>query len=296
MGTKIRNMAYFAQETAKSLWRNGMMTIASITTVTVSVFILGLFLTIFLNSRHVASYLEDTVQISVYMKNSASDDQINITGAEIAALPGVIEVKTVTKEQALERFRDRLGKNANILSALADNPLPYSFDVHVDMPERIDELIPKIQVMPNVETAKYGKDVVDQLFKFTKVLRFGGIVVILLMSLATLFIIVNTIQLTVYARKTEIEIMKYVGATDWFIRWPFLLEGIVIGLLGACISAFILTTLYSMSIGKVQAALAFMPVYNTWPLMIWIWIVLLLAGSMIGALGSYISLRKFLQV
>ncbi len=293
---KWQNYIYFVQETVKSLKRNGFMTLASISTVTVSVLILGCFLLLFLNSNHIAGYLENSVQISVYMKNDATEDQINIIGSEIAALPGVTEIKTVSKEQAMERFKKRLGENASILEALDDNPLPYSFDVHVDVPERITEIIPKIQGMQHVESARYGKDVVEQLFQFTRILRYGGIILICLMAMGTLFIIVNTIRLTVYARRKEIDIMKYVGATDSFIRWPFMLEGISIGVMGSVLSAMFLQFGYGAVITKIQSALAFLPVLGKWPLMIWIWVILLFIGGGIGALGSYISLRKFLQV
>ena len=166
----------------------------------------------------------------------------------------------------------------------------------MDTPERITEIIPKIQGMRHVETARYGKEVVEQLFQFTKVLRYGGILLICLMALGTLFIIVNTIRLTVFARRREISIMKYVGATDWFIRWPFMLEGITIGILGAILSAVLLQIGYGAVITKIQSALAFLPLMGKWPLMIWIWLLLLFIGGGIGALGSYISLRKFLQV
>lgn len=230
------------------------------------------------------------------MKNDVTEDDINIVGSEIAALPGVVEVKTVTKEQAMERFKNRLGENAGILAALDDNPLPYSFDVRVDKPERVDELVPKIQSMRYVDSARYGKEVVDQLFQFTRVMRYGGMILIVLMGVGTLFIIVNTIRLTVYARRREINIMKYVGATDWFIRWPFILEGVFIGLVGSCISAVVLQLCYSASVVKLQAALAFLPILSTWPLMFFIWGILVALGAIIGALGSFISLRKFLEV
>lgn len=200
-GMKLRNGVYFLIEALKSLFRNGMMSVASVSIVAVSMLILGSFLILFFNSNHIASYLENTVQVSVYMKNDVTEDDINIVGSEIAALPGVVEVKTVTKEQAMERFKNRLGENAGILAALDDNPLPYSFDVRVDKPERVDELVPKIQSMRYVDSARYGKEVVDQLFQFTRVMRYGGMILIVLMGVGTLFIIVNTIRLTVYARR-----------------------------------------------------------------------------------------------
>lgn len=293
---KFATLLYFAQETAKSLFRNGVMAIASMLTVAVSTLILGSFLLLFCNSNHIAGYLENSVQISVYMGTRTNEDDINTTGAELAALPGVTAVKTVTKEEAMKRFKNRLGENAGILKALEDNPLPYSFEVHVDIPERIAQIAPIIQKMPKVESVRYAQDVVEQLFQFTKILRTGGLLLIALMTGGTLFIIINTIRLTVMNRKREINIMKYVGATDWFIRWPFMMEGILIGLAGTIFSTTILTFIYGAVIGKIQQALVFLPVLSIWPLMLWMWLGLLLFGAGIGALGSYISLKKFLRV
>lgn len=295
-GIKFSTILYFVQETAKSLFRNGVMTVASMITVAVSILILGSFLLLFFNSNHIASYLENSVQISVYMENRAGEEDINTTGAELAALPGVTEVKTVTKEEAMHRFKQRLGENAGILDALEDNPLPYSFEVHVDAPERIGQITPIIQKMKKVESVRYARDVVEQLFQFTRVIRTGGVLLIALMMGGTLFIIINTIRLTVMNRRKEINIMKYVGATDWFIRWPFMMEGITIGLAGTVFSTVVLTFVYGASVGKFQQAMPFIPVLSAWPLMLWMWIGLLFFGTGIGALGSYISLKKYLQV
>ncbi|MCQ2362874.1 MAG: permease-like cell division protein FtsX [Acidaminococcaceae bacterium] len=295
-GIKSTTLLYFIQETAKSLFRNGVMTVASMITVAVSTLILGSFLLLFFNSNHIASYLENSVQISVYMENRTSEEDINTTGAELAALPGVSEVKTVTKEEAMRRFKQRLGENASILDALEDNPLPYSFEVHVDTPERIGQITPIIQKMKKVESVRYARDVVEQLFQFTRIIRTGGVLLIALMMGGTLFIIINTIRLTVMNRRKEINIMKYVGATDWFIRWPFMMEGITIGLAGTVFSTIVLTFIYGASVDKFQQAMPFIPVLSTWPLMLWMWMGLLAFGAGIGALGSYISLKKYLQV
>jgi cell division transport system permease protein len=150
--------------------------------------------------------------------------------------------------------------------------------------------------MPKVETARFGQEVVEHLFSLTRILRFGGIVLVLFLSLATLFIISNTIRLTVFARRKEVTIMKYVGATDWFIRWPFLMEGMTLGFWGAVFSGFFITIIYSMLLGRIYATLAFFPLLPTWPTMLYVDIFILFVGTGIGALGSYISLRKFLRV
>ena len=163
----------------------------------------------------------------------------------------------------------------------------------------IEENAPRMVKTPWFEDEvpfNLAAEVVDQLFQFTRIMRYGGTILIVLMGVGTLFIIVNTIRLTVYARRREINIMKYVGATDWFICWPFILEGVFIGLVGSCISAVVLQLCYSASVVKLQAALAFLPILSTWPLMFFIWGILVALGAIIGALGSFISLRKFLEV
>lgn len=288
---------YFVRETYKSVRRNGFMSVACISTVAVALLILGLFLLLSLNTNNLAHYLESQVQISVYMEDAASEQELQTTGAALAKLPGVVKVSAISREEAKKRFEERLGEQKQLLNALGDsNPFPASFDVQVDSPERIKELTPAISEMPKVETAKFGREVVEQLFSLARILRFGGILLVLFLAMGTLFIISNTIRLTVFARRKEVTIMKYVGATDWFIRWPFLLEGMTLGFLGALLATLILDSLYEALLSKIHSTLAFLPMLPALPLLYYVTVFLLLAGIGIGALGSYISLRKFLRV
>lgn len=288
---------YFVRETYKSIRRNGFMSFASISTVAVSLLVLGMFLLIFLNTNNLAKYLESQVQISVYMQDEATDDDLNAVQKTLSGLPGVEKVTLITKDQALERFKERLGDQETLLDSLGkDNPFPNSFDVQVDSPERIKEITPKINDLEKVETAKFGQEVVEHLFQLTKILRFGGVVLVIFLSMATLFIISNTIRLTVFARRKEVLIMKYVGATDWFIRWPFLLEGMTLGFFGAVIANILINSTYGALLSRIHATLAFLPLLPAYPLLTYVSLFLLAAGTGIGALGSYISLRKFLRV
>ena len=212
-------------------------------------------------------------------------------------LPGVEKVTAVTKEEALERFKERLGEQQNLLNSLGtDNPFPYYFEVEVDAPERIAELTPQIGEMEGVETAKFGQEVVEQLFQITKILRIGGILLVVLLAFATLFIIANTIRLTVFARRREVNIMKYVGATDWFIRWPFMLEGMTLGFFGSLISITIIDISYSALLSRIYSTLAFLPMLPPYPMLIYVDLFIIISGTAIGAAGSYVSLRKFLRV
>ena len=288
---------YFVKETYKSIRRNGFMSFASISTVAVSLLVLGMFLMIFLNTNNLAQYLESQVQVSVYMQDSATAKELASVKDKLTKMPGVVKVTQVSKQQALERFKKRLGDQQQLLSSLGkENPFPNSFEIQVDSPERIKVLTPQIGQLPKVETAKFGQEVVEHLFQLTKILRFGGIILVVFLAMATLFIISNTIRLTVVARRKEVIIMKYVGATDWFIRWPFLLEGMTLGFCGAVVASLFINSIYSGLLERIHATLAFLPLLPTYPLLLYVDVFLLVAGTGIGALGSYISLRKFLQV
>ena len=288
---------YFVKETYKSIRRNGFMSFASISTVAVSLLVLGMFLMIFLNTNNLAQYLESQVQVSVYMQDSATAKELASVKDKLTKMPGVVKVTQVSKQQALERFKKRLGDQQQLLSSLGkENPFPNSFEIQVDSPERIKVLTPQIGQLPKVETAKFGQEVVEHIFQLTKILRFGGIILVVFLAMATLFIISNTIRLTVFARRKEVIIMKYVGATDWFIRWPFLLEGMTLGFCGAVVASLFINSIYSGLLERIHATLAFLPLLPTYPLLLYVNVFLLVAGTGIGALGSYISLRKFLQV
>ncbi|MDF2569873.1 MAG: ftsX [Sporomusa sp.] len=294
---KIRTYEYFVREAVSSLRHNGLMSIASVSTVALSLLILGMFLVMVLNLNHMASTLETQVQITVYMEDGLSDRDMREIGTRITKLNGVTQVMFIDKEQAMVKFKDRLGEQQGLLTALGDtNPLPNSFEVKVDKPEYVKPVAQAIGQLKGVETAKYGQEVIEQLFSLTKMIRIFGLILIVFLALAALFIIANTIRITVFARRKEIGIMKYVGATDWFIRLPFMIEGMILGFGGALIAVLILGQTYSTITEKVYESLAFLPLIPKNPFLTHISIVLLVVGTAIGALGSTISLRRFMRV
>jgi len=294
---KIRTFEYFIKEAIGSLKRNKLMSVASISTVALSLLILGMFLVMVLNLNNMASNLESQVQISVYLNEGLSDVETREIGTRITKLPGVNQVLFIDKEEALSRFKQRLGEQQSILKALdGNNPLPNAFEVKMDKPEGVKPVAQAIAQFKGVENAKFGQEIVEQLFALTKMVRIFGVVLIAFLALAALFIISNTIRLTVFARRKEIGIMKYVGATDWFIRWPFLLEGIFLGFGGALVAVLLINQLYGALIREVYDSLAFLPLIPQYPFITTISIVLMVIGTGIGALGSNISLRKFMEV
>ena len=294
---KIRTVEYFIKEALYSLKRNGLMSFASVTTVALSLLILGMFLVMVMNLNNIASALDSQVQISVYLQDGLSDFEMREVGTRITKLPGVVQVNFVGKEDAMKRFKERLGEQQSLLNALGEaNPLPNAFEVKVDRTDRVKTAAQAMMQLKGVENAKYGQEVIEQLFALTKMVRIFGLVIIVFLALAALFIISNTIRITVFARRKEIGIMKYVGATNWFIRWPFLLEGMMLGFGGALLAVLFLNETYGVLLHQVYESLAFLPLIPQYPFITNISIVLLVTGTVIGALGSTISLRRFMKV
>lgn len=294
---KIRTWEYFIREVFISLKRNNWMTFASISTVAVSLLILGLFLIMVLNLNNMATALESQVQINVYLHDDLSDEKMEAIGEKIKKISGVEEVQFVTKKEAMERFKQRLGDQQGLLTALGDvNPLPNAFEVKLNSPEHVKAAADAINTYEGVENAKFGQEVIDQLFELTKMIRIFGFVIIVFLAFATIFIISNTIRLTVFARRKEIGIMKYVGATDWFIRWPFLMEGMVLGFVGSIVATMVLRNSYGAVVARIYETLTFLPLIPEQPFLDRISILMIVVGTAIGALGSTISLKRFMKV
>lgn len=294
---KIRTMRYFVSEAVKSFWRNSFMSIASIATVALSFFILGVFTIIVANLDHFAENLEGQVQISIYLKDDLTTDQVMSVGRRLKALPDVKEISFTNKDQAMEKLKERMKDQPGILNALeGKNPLPSSYELTFTNPEAVKKTAAVVAEYPEVESSHYGQEIIEQLFQITAVVRWGGIALIILLTFATLFIISNTIRLTVFARRKEIGIMKYVGATNWFIRWPFLLEGLFLGFIGGVIADLALLQFYEFITVTIHRTLAFLPMVGMYPFMYQMGGVLLLLSMVIGAIGSTISLKRYMKV
>lgn len=291
------SLGYFWKETFYSLFRNKFMAVASVLTVTLSMFILGVFLCAVLNINHMATYLENQVEMTVYLKDGLNTEQVMAVGKKLKALPDLKEIKFTNKDQAMAEFKQRLGDQQGILDAINGNPLPSSYSTSFATPASLKNAVSIVTQYPEVDSVQYGQDIIEQLYKVAQVIRIGGIILIVFLAGAELFIISNTIRLTVFARRREIQIMKYVGATNGFIRWPFIFEGMIIGFIGSGLSAFILWEGYKVILMEMaQAGLVFIPMIPLWPFIGYMTVMLLAAGIIIGILGSTISLRKYMKV
>lgn len=293
----INTVEYFIREVIHSLRRNNWMSVASIGTVAVSLFIFGMFLMLVMNMNKMVDAMESQVQIMVYLEDDFSRDDARDLEVDLKKMQGVEKVTFVPKEEAMEKFKERLGDQKTLLDALDEtNPLPDSFEVMVLQPEMVKTAAENIEKFEGVNSAKYGQDVMEHLFDITRLIRIFGFALMMVLALATLFIISNTIRLTVFARRKEIAIMKYVGATDWFIRWPFVLEGIVMGFLGSIIASVVLRLTYSGITAKIYDTLAFFPLIPEEPFLNYVTMIVVIGGMIMGAIGSTVSIKRFLKV
>jgi len=293
---KLSNSLYYLKQAGMGVWRNGWMTVASITVVVLTLLILGSFVAINLNIVAITDDVKEQVEVLAYLKDDANTQVLR---QQILDIPGIKELTYVSKEQALESMREQLGDG--ITEALdGRNPLPASFEIQSNNPDEIPNIAEKIQLLPGVESVDYGQEVVQRLFQFTRVLQIFGLVIIAVLGVMALFLIANTIKLTVYARRKQINIMKFVGATDWFIRWPFIIEGVFLGLLGALVTYLALFYGYSVLYMRASVWLYenFLSVAMAPPELVGLELLKILfpLGMGIGAIGSGISVRKFLKV
>lgn len=294
---KLRTWVQFGKQSLVSMWRNSWMTVASVGTVAVTMLIVAIFLLFANNLTNLAGSLESQVEISVYLQDELTSEQVDQLAQDFTAIPQMATVKYVSKEEALLRLRDWYGQSADFLAGLEmDNPLRNGFELATEEPQQVLEVVPIIQTFPGVAEVIYGQGVVEQLFAITRIVRLVAVGLMIGLAIAAMFIISNTIRITVFARRREIGIMKYVGATDWFIRWPFIIEGMVLGLTGSSLSWGLMVWLYPKVVEKLALSMPFLPLIQPWPLLLTTggWIIGI--GAAIGVLGSTVSLRRFLQV
>lgn len=295
---KISTLKYFSIDAFKSLKRNKTLSIASIVTVALTLFMFGIFLITMLNANKLVKNVESKLEVQVFLKDGISTSDKNDIEETVKNINGVVEVSYETKEQALEKYKEQLGeKNQGLLQGFdKENPLPESYIVKVKSSEIVEVVVTNTEKKPGVEEVVANRELVDRIAALTKGIKWVGTAALIILTPISLLLIGNTIKLAVYSRKREIGIMKFVGATDGFIRWPFIIEGIVIGLIGSLISGLLLHYSYNFIYHKLSASIPMLNlVSSTYILGNVLWIFVL-SGIIIGAVGSIISIRKFLRV
>lgn len=289
---------YLLRETVHSLRRNLLLSLASALTVFVSMVMLGFSFFIMANANNMANSFESQLEISVFLQLEITDAQIEAVRERIEDIPGIASVELVTKDQALVQFGQTMGENKNeIVANLGGvNPLPDKFTVKTADPQQVIVIAEQLKGLDGVGNVRYGQDLVEKLLNFTHWLRWIGMAIIALFTIASIVLISINIKLNVFSRRREIQIMKLVGASNAFIRWPFLIEGMLIGFVGGLLAALVVGSGYHWVVNQVTLTLAFLPVVRSAVFFAQVLSGLILGGMLIGAMGSAFSLRKFLKV
>lgn len=290
---------YAFRQTIKQVKRNKGMAFTSVFAIAAMLIILGIFMMIIVNINTAAEVVkQDYNNIEIFFKDSVKTDDILKLQKEIAKWKEVDEVKFRSKDDALKILKKRWGENGYLLNGLASNPLPNSLVLTVDKIEKSDAVAKKAEKVAGVEDVKYYQDTIKKLVSATRGFQIATVVIMAFLIVIATVVVSNTIKLTVFNRSDEIVIMKYVGATNWFIRAPFLLEGILIGIVSSLLASGIVMLIYksiSKAIGDKVLAILSTPMVPAGFLSINIILIFLALGVSIGAWGSIISMRRFLD-
>ncbi len=301
---KVRNFKYYIREALKSIFKNRLMSLASIITVASCIFILVFSYCIVSNVGYLLDNVESSLDISVYIDNKITEKELKDLKQYITNLKDVESVSYISSEDALKIFSDSLGDMSSDFVAGLENKniLPASFTIKVNDIANQQSVIKQLEKLigKGIVEVKYDEEVLDNLIVINNTVGIISVVIILFLAMLSTIIIVNTIKLTVNNRKNEINIMKYVGATDSFIRWPFIIEGVLIGIIGSLITVVISFFLYNKSIEFIYSNMAFIRNWlnfrNVKDVFKFIGPISILLGILIGIVGSITSIRKHLQV
>lgn len=285
----------------QGMWRNRSMGVASISSISAVLIILGLVLILILSINNAVMETRTKFdEIQIFLEDDLENRDLDIIEEEIASEEGVLSVIFHSKDRRLESMKEDWGDDSKLLDGLEDdNPLQDSYKVQLIDIEYADLVVDNISQIEGVESINYYKDVIDKLMIFSRYIQIGGTIIVGMLVLVSIFIIANTIKITVASRKREINIMKYVGATNGYIRGPFVIEGILFGLFGAAISILIINYGYEYFFQSVNDRFYLLfTVYLVPPATLFndIAIIFTAIGVGIGSLGSILSLKRFLNV
>lgn len=295
----MTSIIYYFREAFVSFKRNGIMSLAAITTVAISLFFLGFFLIVALIFNAKFGGLEAEANINVYLKDDITIEQTKTVHNKIMVMKEVDSATYVSKTEALRRFKVRMKDSPGLLDALSGNPLPASYEVKFKDEYKNAESVDKLKTLLKNNKAVdeiIGQEIVKRLFAIANIARWIFVSIIALMCFAGIILIVNSIRLAIYARRKEIEIMRLVGASNWFIRWPFVIEGMMSGMLGALAASLFLFIANSQLFQRIETMIPFMKFSVNTQTFMYVTLGLFGVGIIIGAAGSMLALRRFLKI
>lgn len=301
---KISTFGYTIKQGIKNIWTNKMFSIASIATMAACIFMFGMFYSIVINFQHVVKDVESGVAITVLFDDGTTQDQIDAIGQEIAMRPEVSSFNYVSAEEAWEEYKLEYfdGDEAAAASFGTDNPLAgeSNYEIYMEDISQQSSLVSYLESLDHVSRVRQSEMVANTLTDFNRLVSIVSAVIILILICVAVFLISNTVRTGIAVRKEEIGIMKVIGATDYFVRAPFIVEGILIGLIGAAIPLIILHAMYGRIIeyvanrfGFLNNLLTFLPVDTVFQILLPVGLIL---GVGIGYIGSRVTVRKHINV
>ena len=293
----FRNLRYYIKSAANSFVRNGIMTVASFITVTCCLFLFGVFLLFTLNMNYISKQVESQCELQAYIALETDASKEKEIYSKISELSNVAVAEMETKEQAFKNFKEKLGADADVLQGLEGKDfLRSSIKITLKDIRNSEATKNAVAKIKGVEEVENHQDIVKKVIKFTSVIQKGSTVAMLVLLIIAIFIIQNTIKLSVYAREKEIHIMKFVGATDHFIRMPFVIEGIMIGTLSFAVSFVVIALGYDASISSIKSLINLFEFVPLAKCALELGISMACFGVVMGAVGSGLSLKKHLKV
>jgi cell division transport system permease protein len=295
-------LSFFLREALRSLGRNAMPSFAAMATVLVTMLVLGVFIPIVQATTGAANEVRGRLLLDVYLKTSATETDVERVRQRLMETPNVKRVEYVSKEDAYQEERRR---NPEAYQLLGANPLPDTFRVTPQNPAQIDRirdhLAPlqpggaRTAIDPAIDQVKNRRDETEKILSATRVVKLTTALLAALLITASILLIANTIRLSLFARRREVEVMKLVGATDWFIRWPFMIEGVIVGAVGGLLAVLLLAIGKVALIDPLAADFALIAAPDTVNFVVLI-VLVMVASVVVSTAGSGISLRRFLRV
>jgi cell division transport system permease protein len=289
---------YFFSETVTNVRRNLLMTVAAVSTVAISLLLLGGVQILSIIVNNVTLSWEARVEISAYLRDDASEGEVQNLSSQLAGLDEVENVTYVSQQEAYEEFKRLYPENPEYYEHIGPSDLPASLRIKLTDAKYTNYVAATIEGAPGVDDVRYGGEVIRRLLQVNSLLRTITLAMSIVLMVAAAALIANTIRLAIYARREEIGIMKLVGATNWFIRIPFMLEGVFAALVGAILASAIVVAANALLFSRMGEALAFLgPVFSfTGGEIASVLLVLVAVGTLVGIVGSSLALRRFLEV
>lgn len=288
----LRNIFFYSKEAFLSTKKNGIMSLATVISLTATLIIVGMFLFISLNIHHFLANLESQLIAVAYLRDEFSEEEVNKLLLDVSELKGVKEVQYISKDDAFQKLKDDLVGHEDVLAGIPDNPLPASIEIMVSETSFLEDIALQLEQYSGIEEVNYGGQLTKNLILVFDFIRKTGFTIIFVLVFIAILIMVSVIKISVHSRQKEIEIMALVGATSWFIRWPFIIEGFLKGLISSVLATFILVRAYFYFLGQIRMNLPFMLITTDEVVIIKTGLTVVLLGTLIGVFGSMLSLRK----